>query len=87
MLLTHIQTIRCCAKRITSSDIINREESPERVRVVNNECTEYIKMLYNTDINDHCAYELTLNPDRYDRVQMVDLILDAVEKKIRLQTT
>ena len=80
MPLNDIQTIRCCAKRVASRDKINREESPERVRVVNNECAEYIKMLYNTDINDHCVYDLTLNSDRYDRVQMDDLILDVTDK-------
>ena len=45
MPLTDIQTIRCCAKRVASRDKINREESPERVRIVNNERAEYIKML------------------------------------------
>ena len=37
-------------------------------------------MRYDTDIKDHCAYDLALNSDRYDRVQLVDLILDAMEK-------
>jgi cytidylate kinase len=37
-------------------------------------------MLYDADINDPAAYDLILNSDRYDRVQMVDLILDAMEK-------
>ena len=55
MPLTDIQTIRCCAKRVASRDKINRETSPERVRIVNYERAEYIKMLYVTDINDHCA--------------------------------
>ena len=80
MPLTHIQTIRCCAKRVASRDKIDREESLERVRVVNNERAEYIKMLYDTNINDHYAYDFLLNSDRYDRVQMVDLILGAMEK-------
>lgn len=65
MLLSHIQTIRCSAKRIASHEKIDREESPERVRVVNNERAESIKMLCNTDINDHCAYDHELNSDRY----------------------
>jgi len=37
-------------------------------------------MLYDTDINDPSAYDLVLNSDRYDCVQMVELILDAMEK-------
>jgi cytidylate kinase len=69
-----------CAKRIASRKQMNREQSLQRVREVNSERAEYIQMLYNTDINDPSAYDLTLNSDRYDRVQMVDLILDAMEK-------
>ena len=73
-------SVEQCAKRIASRKQINREQSLQRVREVNTERAEYIKMLYNTDINDPSAYDLTLNSDRYDRVQMVDLILDAMEK-------
>ena len=73
-------SVEQCAKRIASRKQINREQSLQRVREVNTERAEYIHMLYNTDINDPSAYDLTLNSDRYDRVQMVDLILDAMEK-------
>lgn len=73
-------SIEQCAKRIASREQIDREESLERVREVNKERAEYIQMLYNTDINDPSTYDLTLNSDRYDRVQMVELILDAMEK-------
>ena len=73
-------SVEQCAKRIASRKQINREQSLQRVREVNTERAEYIQMLYNTDINDPSAYDLTLNSDRYDRVQMVDLILDAMEK-------
>ena len=73
-------SVEQCAKRIASRKQINREQSLQRVREVNTERAEYIQMLYNTDISDPSAYDLTLNSDRYDRVQMVDLILDAMEK-------
>jgi len=36
-------------------------------------------MLYDADINDHATYDITLNSDRYNREQMVELILDAME--------
>ena len=73
-------SIEQCAKRVASREQIDREESIKLVRKVNNERAEYIRMLYETDINDPSAYDLVLNSDRYDRVQMVELILDAMEK-------
>ena len=72
-------SVEQCAKRVAKREQINTAESIERVREVNNERAEYIRMLYDTDINEPSAYDLTLNSDRYDRVQMVDLILDAME--------
>lgn len=69
-----------CAKRVASREQIDTAESIERVRKVNKERAEYIRMLYDHDINDHSAYDLVLNSDRYDRVQMVELILEAMEK-------
>ena len=73
-------SVEQCAKRVASREQIGTEESIKLVREVNNERAEYIRMLYNTDINDPSAYDLVLNSDRYDRVQMADLILDAMEK-------
>ena len=72
-------SVEQCAKRVAKREQINTAESIERVREVNDERAEYIRMLYDTDINEPSAYDLTLNSDRYDRVQMVDLILDAME--------
>ena len=73
-------SVEQCAKRVASREQITTEESIKLVRKVNNERAEYIRMLYDTDINDPSAYDLVLNSDRYDRVQMVELILDAMEK-------
>ena len=72
-------SVEQCAKRVASREQIGMEESIKLVRKVNNERAEYIRMLYDTDINDPSAYDLVLNSDRYDRVQMVELILDAME--------
>ncbi len=73
-------SVEQCAKRVASREQIDREESMELVHKVNKERAEYIQMLYDADINEPSAYDLVLNSDRYDRVQMVDLILDAMEK-------
>jgi len=68
-----------CAKRIADREQLDTVESLKRVKQVNGERAEYIRMLYDTDINDHAAYDITLNSDRYNREQMVELILDAME--------
>jgi cytidylate kinase len=69
-----------CADRVAKREHISKEESLKKVRSVNSERAEYIKMLYDTDINDNAGYDLILNSDRYDRVQLVELILDAMDK-------
>jgi len=73
-------SIEQCAKRVAAREGIDINEGAERVREVNKERADYVRMLYDADINDPAAYDLILNSDRYDRVQMVDLILDAMEK-------
>ena len=73
-------SVEQCAKRVAKREKTSTQESRKRVREVNDERAEYIKMLYDTDINNNAEYDLILNSDRYDRVQMVELILDAMEK-------
>lgn len=73
-------SVEMCADRVASREHISKEESLKKVRKVNSERTEYIKMLYDADINNNTSYDLILNSDRYDRAQMVELILDAMEK-------
>jgi cytidylate kinase len=69
-----------CAGRVARREQISTAESIERVRQVNIERAKYIRMLYGHDINDPSAYDLVLNSDRYDRVQIVELILESMEK-------
>jgi len=69
-----------CARRVASREDIDIDQARQRVRDVNGERGEYIKMLYHADINDPALYDLVLDSDRYDCVQMVELILDAMEK-------
>ena len=73
-------SVEQCAKRVAGREQMGIEESRKLVREVNNERAEYIQMLYGTDINDPSAYDLILNSDRYNRVQMVELIMDAMKK-------
>jgi len=69
-----------CARRIAEREQITLEESTKKVREVNQERAEYIKMLYDADINDNSSYDLILNSDRYHITQMVEMILEAMEK-------
>jgi cytidylate kinase len=69
-----------CAERIAQREQLSPEQSLQRVQQVNHERMQYIRMLYHADINDHASYDLVLNSDRYDRVTLVELILDAMEK-------
>jgi cytidylate kinase len=69
-----------CAERIAEREQLDLQASLERVHEVNRERAEYIQMLYQRDINDHSAYDLVLNSDRYTKAQCVELILDAMEK-------
>lgn len=72
-------SVEKCAETVASREGIKINDAIKRVREVNNERAEYIRMLYDTDINDPSTYDLILNSDRYDRVQMVELILYAME--------
>ena len=69
-----------CARRVAERKNISLEEALEKVRSVDQERAEYIRKLYDTDINDPLAYDLVLNSDRYDRVQLVELIIEAMQR-------
>jgi hypothetical protein len=75
-----IGSLQVCAKRVASRDGIDLNEATELTRKVNSERSEYLRMLYHADINDPSHYDLVLNSDRYDCRQMVEIILDAMEK-------
>ncbi len=69
-----------CAKRVAERENIEFDEALEKVRAVDQERADYIRKLYDTDINDPLSYDLVLNSDRYDRVEMVELILEAMQR-------
>ena len=69
-----------CARNIASRENISLDDALQRVREVDLERAEYIKMLYDADINNMSNYDLVLNSDRYNRIELVELIIDAMEK-------
>lgn len=69
-----------CAERIAAREGISLEQALEKAQHVDQERAEYIKQLYGIDIDDPISYDLVLNSDRYDRVQLVELILEAMQK-------
>jgi len=76
-----------CAERVAEEENISFEEAKQKAHDVDQERAEYIKKLYDTDIDDPLSYDLVLNSDRYDRVQLVELILEAMQKSgYELQT-
>ena len=58
----------------------NQPQSCKKALEVDRERAEYIRRLYGAEVDDTCMYDLVLNSDRYDRVQMVELILIAMQK-------
>ena len=73
-------SVEKCAERVASREEIDINDAIDKVREVNNERAEYIKKLYDTDINEPSNYDLVLNSDRYNKEQIVELIWDAMEK-------
>ena len=69
-----------CAMRVAKREHISFEKALQRVHDVDKERAEYVKKVYHTEICDHASYDLVLNSDRYDLVQMVELVLGAMEK-------
>ena len=67
-----------CAARIAERKQISIEGARQKVLEVDHERAEYIRQLYDTDIDDPLSYDLVLNSDRYGRVQLAELILVAM---------
>ena len=69
-----------CARRVADRENIDLEEAMQKVIDVDKERAEYIRKLYDKDIDDPLSYDLVLNSDRYDRIQLVELIIQAMQK-------
>jgi hypothetical protein len=75
-----------CAERVAARENISMDEARKKVLAVDRERAEYIQKLYETDIDDPTSYDLVLNSDRLNRVELVELILHAMQKSgYRLQ--
>jgi hypothetical protein len=70
-----VGSLEQCARRIAAREEIDLDEARQRVLEVDRERAEYIRRLYDADINDSAAYDISLNSDRFDVRQMVDLIV------------
>ena len=73
-------SVEKCAERVASREEIDINGAINKVQEVNNERAEYIRKLYDTDINEPSNYDLVLNSDRFNKEQIVELIWDAMEK-------
>ena len=69
-----------CAERVAERENISLEEAMQKVQDVDRERAEYTRKLYDADIDDPLSYDIVLNSDRYDQVQLVELILEAMKK-------
>ena len=69
-----------CAERVAERENISLEEALQQVHDVDQERAEYTRRLYDADIDDPMSYDLVLNSDRYDQAQLVELILQAMQK-------
>jgi cytidylate kinase len=69
-----------CAKRVADREHISIEQAIEKVQDIDYERAEYIRKLYDADINDPLWYDLIVNTDRFDDTQTAELILEAMKK-------
>lgn len=67
-----------CAQRLVKRLHCELTEALDKVRTVDQERARYIRNLYGRDINQATAYDLTINSDRFEPAQMVDLITMAI---------
>jgi len=68
-----------CAERIAARENLDSADARQRVLEVDRERSEYIRELYNVDIEDAGFYDLLLNSDRFDVETMVESILFAMQ--------
>ena len=73
-------SLKLCAKRVAERENLAIEQARKRVLEVDHERAEYVRLLYGAGVDDTCMYDLVLNSDRYNREQMVELILIAMQK-------
>jgi len=70
-----VGTLPRCAARIAARENLDIAVARQRVIEVDRERSEYIRELYDVDIEDAGFYDLLLNSDRFDVETMVESIL------------
>lgn len=74
-----VGTLPRCAERIAAREHLDTAAASQRVLAVDRERSEYIRELYDVDIEDAGFYDLVLNSDRFDVEAMVESILFAMQ--------
>jgi len=74
-----VGTLPRCAERIAARENLDSADARQRALDVDRERSEYIRELYNVDIEDAVFYDLLLNSDRFDVETMVESILFAMQ--------
>jgi cytidylate kinase len=74
-----VGTLPRCAERIVARENLGIADARQRVLEVDRERSEYIRELYDVNIEDAGLYDLLLNSDRFDVETMVDSILFAMQ--------
>ena len=69
-----------CAERVAEREGIGFEQALQKVRDTDRERTEFLQKIYHADINDPQSYDMVLNTDRFNRIQTVELILEALQR-------
>lgn len=64
-----------CARRIGEREGLSPDKARERVRSVNRERDEFLRVYFDHPIDDPRSYDLVINSDRFDVEAMVELIL------------
>ena len=72
-------TLPRCAERIAARENLSDAAARQRVLDVDRERSEYIRELYDVDIEGGGFYDLILNSDRFDVETMVEIILFAMQ--------
>jgi cytidylate kinase len=72
-------TLPRCAERIAARENLSDAAARQRVLDVDRERSEYIRELYDVDIEGAGFYDLILNSDRFDVETMVEIVLFAMQ--------
>ena len=73
-----IGSIDNCAKRIAEREQVDLETARRRVGQVDRQRDEYLRERFGVGSGDENVHDLVINSDRYNRAQMVELILYAM---------